>query len=346
MLTKTSKYLWWILGSSKRFIYRNYNVSAALTNYVRGTRLVGDHKNNSVAVQKDISRFTRCAGKTIIASRLSSHVLLSTALLRYASLIKFGAGLNSFLGSMVSAVSTRKYSNGLPGSHLLVGFVSCLSAFSYTNVDYPSHLESIHDNQNPEQSSYDNLLAAVAVREVGGMGAYWTCSTPEQHPEIERSDVFSNEEWKDLYAEAKALFRTTDTAFDHSIRQKLVKDTLHKANKGREFVCMPLACQRSPHNSDYVEWTATATLLGDLADPKYNGGNFELRAQHCCTRLHIDAVSRHVVGAELKNLLTNEVVLVKAKKNVICAGAVLTAGILFNSQIRPCTGYPAFVRPH
>ena len=178
------------------------------------------------------------------------------------------------------------------------------------------------------------------------MGAYWTCSTPEQHPEIERSDIFSNKEWKDLYAEVKALFRTTDTAFDHSIRQKLVRDTLRKANKGREFVGMSLACQRSPNNPDYVDWTATATLLGDLADPKYTGGNFELWTQHCCTRLHIDAVSRHVVGAELKNLLTNEVVLVKAKKNVICAGAVLTAGILFNSQIRPSTGYPALVRPH
>jgi len=35
------------------------------------------------------------------------------------------------------------------------------------------------------------------------------------------------------------------------------------------------------------------------------------------------------------NLLINEMVLVKAKKYVISAGAVLTAGILFNSQIRP-----------
>ena len=247
---------------------------------------------------------------------------------------------------MVSTVSTSKYSNGLPGSHLLVGFVSFLSAFCCTIFDYPSHPDFIHNNQNPEQSPHDNLPAAVAVREVGGMGAYWTCSTPEQHPEIERSDIFSDEEWKDLYAEAKALFRTTDTAFDHSIRQELVKDTLRKASKGRDFVGMSLACQRSTRNSDYVEWTATATLLGDLADPKYTGGNFELRSQHCCTRLHIDAISRRVIGAELKNLLTNEVVLVKAKKNIICAGAVLTAGILFNSQIRPHTGYPAFVRPH
>jgi pyranose oxidase len=247
---------------------------------------------------------------------------------------------------MVSTVSTSKYSNGLPGSRLLVGFVSRLSAFCCTIPNHLSQPEFIYNDQNSEQSPYDNLPAATAVREVGGMGSYWTCSTPEQHPEIERSDIFSNEEWNDLYDEARALFHTTNTAFDHSIRQEIVKDTLRKASKGREFVSMPLACQRSTHNSDYVEWTATATILGDLADPKYTGGNFELRAQHCCTRLQIDAASRHVVGAELKSLLTNEVLLVKAKKNVICAGAILTAGILFNSQIRPDTGYPAFVRPH
>ena len=228
----------------------------------------------------------------------------------------------------------------------MVGFVSRPSAFYCTIPNRPSHPEFIHNNQNPDQSPHENLSAAVAVREVGGMGSYWACSTPEQHPEIERSDIFSDKEWKDLYDEARVLFHTTKTAFDHSIRQEIVKDTLRKANKGREFESLPLACQRSVHNSDYVEWTATATILGDLADPKYHGGNFELRAQHCCTRLHIDAASRHVVGAELKNLLTNEVVLVKAKKTVICAGAVLNAGILFNSQIRPDTGYPAFVRPH
>ena len=247
---------------------------------------------------------------------------------------------------MVSTVRTSKYINGLPGSCLLVAVVSRLSAFSCMISNHPSRAEFIHNNQNSEQSPYDNLPAAPAVSEVGGMGSYWSCCTPEQHAEIERSDVFSDEEWKDLYDEARALFRTTNTAFDHSIHHELVRDTLRKANKGREFVSMPLACQRSIRNPDYVEWTSTATILGDLADPKYDSSNFEFKAQHCCTRLHIDAASRHVVGAELKNLLTNEVVLVKAKKYVICAGAVLTAGILYNSQIRPETGYPAFLRPH
>ncbi len=59
MLIKISRCLWWILGSSKRLMYRNQCVSAVLIMCNRGTRLLGDHKKNSVAVQKDISRFTR-----------------------------------------------------------------------------------------------------------------------------------------------------------------------------------------------------------------------------------------------------------------------------------------------
>lgn len=208
---------------------------------------------------------------------------------------------------------------------------------------FGSHPELIHGNYNSEQSPYDNVPAAVAVREVGGMGSYWSCSTPEQHPDIERSDIFSGDEWHALYSEAKALFRVTSMAFDHSIRQKIIKDALHAAHQRRDFVGLPLACQRSQRNPDYVEWTSTATILGDLADPSYAGGNFELKAQHCCTRLQIDPTSRQVQAAELKNLQTGEVSFVRAKKYVVCAGAVLTAGILFNSQIRPDTGYQALV---
>ncbi|KAK0126901.1 hypothetical protein ONS96_006466 [Cadophora gregata f. sp. sojae] len=211
-----------------------------------------------------------------------------------------------------------------------------------SSTSFDSVISSVHEN--PEQSPYDNLPAAPAIREVGGMGSYWTCSTPEQHPIVERSDIFSDEEWQTLYDDSKALLHTTDTAFNHSVRHNLVKSTLCQANKNRQFVSMPLACQRSARNPDYVEWSSTATILGALADPRYAGGNFELKAQHCCKRLHIDATSRRVIAAELVNLLTNETVLIKAKKYVICAGAVLTTGILFNSDIRPDKGYPALGR--
>ncbi|KAM3441711.1 hypothetical protein MY4824_001489 [Beauveria thailandica] len=39
-----------------------------------------------------------------------------------------------------------------------------------------------------------SLRATFAIREVGCMGSYWSCATPEQHLEIERSDIFSDDE--------------------------------------------------------------------------------------------------------------------------------------------------------
>jgi len=177
------------------------------------------------------------------------------------------------------------------------------------------------------------------------MGSYWSCATPEMSPEIERPGLFSNEEWKSLYDEAKALFRTTDTAFDHSIRHQLVKDTLIQEHKDREFVSLTLACERSPFNPEHMLWTGPAQILGALADPNYCGGNFGLKAHHCCRKLFVDAASKQIAGAQLIDLVTNEVTFVKAKKYVICAGAILTAGILFNSGIGPETGYHAVVSP-
>lgn len=210
----------------------------------------------------------------------------------------------------------------------------------------PSLSKATLNSKSVEIPHHNDLPIAPVVRGVGGMGCYWSCATPEQHPVIERSDIFSDEEWKTLYDKARGLFHTTNTAFDHSIRHQLVKDTLTRLHTAREFVSLPLACQRSDYNPEYVQWTGTATILGDLADPKYNGGNFELKTQHCCTRLLIDATTNHVVGAELIDLLTNTVVLARAKKFIVCAGTTLTAGILFNSGIRRDTGYPALVQSH
>ena len=163
------------------------------------------------------------------------------------------------------------------------------------------------------------------------MGAHWTCCTPRPHGS-EKSDLFTEEEWNKLYDEAETLFNTNDTSFDKSIRQQLVKHVLADAYKkdNREIKSMPLACQRSEINKDYVEWSCSATILGDLADPNYSGPNFEIQPNTQCMGLLRDVNTNppEIIVAVVKDLLKGGKRLITAKKYVVCAGAVLTPGIM------------------
>ncbi|KAF5672307.1 pyranose 2-oxidase [Fusarium heterosporum] len=190
---------------------------------------------------------------------------------------------------------------------------------------------SCKNGQNPDQKAYENLPGAAATRVVGGMGSHWTCCTPRQHPTIERSNLFNNDEWDDMYTRMEGLFNTNTVSFDNSIRQQLVKDTLHKAYEHRELQSMPLACQRNVKNKNYVEWSCTATILGDYSKPGSANGLFEILPNTQCMRLGVDENFK-IQFAEVKDLLTDTVYPIRAKKYVICAGAVLTPGILFNSK--------------
>ncbi|KAI0118221.1 pyranose oxidase [Nemania sp. FL0031] len=249
------------------------------------SRKVGDHKKNSVAVQKDISLFTNSV-------RGELHTL---------------------------SVPT----NGLTAN---------VEPVSWDPT--PAQMCCIQNGQNPNQMAFDNLPAAAASRVVGGMGSHWTCCTPREFPGIERSDLFTNEEWDKLYDRAEKLFWTNSTSFDDSIRQQLVKHVLQDAYeaKGRELLSMPLACKRSTDNKEYVEWTCPASILGDLAEPNNKNKNFEIRPNTQCIKLLVDPSTKQVKLAHVKDLMSNEKYYIKAKKFVVCAGAVLTAGILFNSE--------------
>ncbi|KAL2884122.1 hypothetical protein SGCOL_000059 [Colletotrichum sp. CLE4] len=192
----------------------------------------------------------------------------------------------------------------------------------------------IKNGQNPNQKAVDNLPAAAATRLVGGMGGHWTCCTPREHKDIERSDLFSDDKWDDLYNRAEKLFWTDRTLFDKSIRGGLVKSVLTAAyeKEGRKVLSMPLSGRRSAKNKEFVEWGCTATILGDkLSDPSKEHDNFELRANSQCVRLIVNQASGQVEAAEVENLLGAEKYLIRAKKYIICAGAVLTPGILWNS---------------
>ncbi|RGP59363.1 pyranose 2-oxidase [Fusarium longipes] len=238
------------------------------------TRRVGDHKKNSVVVQKDISLFTNT--------------------------------VKGELHPLSVPTSELSSSRGVARS-------SCLNG------------------QNPEQEAFDNLPGAAATRTVGGMGSHWTCCTPRQHPTIERSTLFNNQEWENMYGRMETLFNTNKDSFEDSIRQQLVKDTLSKAFQDREMQSMPLACQRNVKNKSYVEWSCTATILGDYADPRSTDRSFEIRPNTQCVKLVVDENFK-IQHAQVKNLLNNTTYTIEAKKYIVAAGAVLTPGILFNSK--------------
>jgi pyranose oxidase len=201
---------------------------------------------------------------------------------------------------------------------------------------------TIFNGQNPCQDAYVNLPAASATRNVGGMSSHWTCCTPRQHPKLERSNLFNDAEWESLYKEAEERITTNSTLYNDSIRQQLVQKTLEQYEYGRgprEFIPMPLAAQRLPDQS-YLEWSSSATVFGDITQAPGRRGNenFTLRSQVRCTRLirsgcsiGLPGVGGHVEGALCKDLKTKRSFLVRAKKYVLCAGAVLTPGIMFNS---------------
>ncbi|KAF5636765.1 pyranose 2-oxidase [Fusarium tjaetaba] len=237
------------------------------------TRRVGDHKKNSVAVQKDISLFTNTVKGEL-------HPL--------------SVPTNSIRPIMEPPSWSSR----------------------------PTDPAYVLNGQNPEQKAYGNLPAAAATRVVGG---------------IERSELFGDREWNTLYSRAEKLFKKTDDAFDDSVRQRLVKRVLTEAYPDREMKSMPLACKRKQGNKEYVEWSCTATILGELSTPEYfyKAGDrlFDIRPNTQCDRLEVDAQGQ-IHWAVINDLENNKEYRIKAKKYVICAGVVLTPGILYKSGLQ------------
>ena len=84
----------------------------------------------------------------------------------------------------------------------------------------------VKDGQNPDQSPYDNLPDAAATYAVGGMATHWTAAVPREHPTIERSILIEDSEWERLYDESEKLLKKSNTLFEDSIRNTLVKEVL------------------------------------------------------------------------------------------------------------------------
>ncbi|KAK2604140.1 hypothetical protein N8I77_007095 [Diaporthe amygdali] len=286
----------------------------------QASKRIGDHRKNSVAVQKDISLFTKLIRDSIIRGELSP------------------------LSVPVAEATTQ-----LPPES---------SWTPELNSDtVPPKNQFILNGQNPEQRPEYNLAASAATRTVGGMAAHWTCCTPRQYPDAfaggedighrERSDLFTDDEWGDLYAEAETLFQTNVTTFDDSVRQRLVKKILQEAfaaeNADRAVQSMPLACKPGK-NKKHIDWSCTASILGDeLSNPDHKDkpAYSDLLTVLPQTQLDVMLIEDDgtdkggaVTGAVIVDLETSDEYLVDAERYVICGGTVLTSGIVAQSLFK------------
>lgn len=203
----------------------------------------------------------------------------------------------------------------------------------------------IRNGQNPEQDPRYNLPAAAATFAVGGMATHWTCACPRQHPTLERWPGISN--WDNLYDEAEAWLNVRprknilEHPFEKSIRHKIVlgvmKDTFSKFQPQN----LPLACERRTDNDEFVTWSGADTVLSPMLDEKSGQisdrfkERFKIYEQHRCQYLLKNEANDSIVAALVDDMIQWKSRLIQADVYVLCAGAILTPQLLFNSEIVP-----------
>jgi pyranose oxidase len=206
-------------------------------------------------------------------------------------------------------------------------------------VDYSRFKGFVHNNQNPDQDPECNLPGAAVTYAVGGMTTHWTCATPRHHPTMERSSIYSDEEWDRLYAQGEAMLNTHRHEFDMSIRHNIVRQALSnefkELDEPYQVQNLPLAVERRQDNPELVHWTGTDTVFGPLAEGDQDKEPFILKEQHRCTRLVPSADGSRIEYAEVQDLMNWRTINVHADLFVVCCNAYLTPQVLYNSGIRP-----------
>eukprot|EP00171_Calliarthron_tuberculosum_P023723 IDg23723t1 len=186
---------------------------------------------------------------------------------------------------------------------------------------------------NPDQEPFFNLAGAAVSYKVGGMGTHWTCSTPRPHPTIEMNDLFPSDP---LYSVGESLLRTDSDAYDNELRNVLVAEKL-RTLEHLKFLNntpfgpqdLPLAVQR--RNDQFVEWTGSSALLGDLSTR--SDENFMIAEQLVCKRLVVTGGKvTSAVLTDPRGLYTPDGapgdIRIKAKNFVVACGQVASAQLL------------------
>ncbi|WP_017571642.1 GMC oxidoreductase [Nocardiopsis halotolerans] len=227
------------------------------------------------------------------------------------------------------------------------------SSYRYDAEEYAGF---VLNNQNPHQKEEDNLGAYAATYAVGGMATHWTCAMPEFNQALERTWVdadgrkvrypLGDRDLREGYARSATALKRTTEAYRHSARHQLVKKVLNQ-DAGFQVSELPLAVERREDENEhgrreFVTWSAADTVLDKLADPAWkkraNEADFELRAEWQATRIELEGGSETtaatVRSVHLRNLRDlSKTVEVEAKAYVIACGPVLTAQLLYASEL-------------
>lgn len=131
------------------------------------------------------------------------------------------------------------------------------------------------------------------------MATHWTACTPREHPTIERSSLYTDDEWDKLYGDAETILKTNQNMFDdtktgepgggapsgitHFIRNNVVRDILRSTypdlkNKEAMPQYLPLAGVRRKDAPEFITWSGSDTVLGeDMLKALKEGDRFELK---------------------------------------------------------------------
>ncbi|RAQ53482.1 pyranose 2-oxidase [Aspergillus flavus] len=266
------------------------------------SKIAGEHKKNAINYQKDIDAFVHVI--KVISSRISTFECISLTF----DLLLFQGSLH------YTSVPTNKAA------------VPTLAPISWKANG------QIFNGQNPRQDPNVNLDANGVARNVGGMSTHWTCATPRQKEKVERSDIFSGDEWDSLYKEAEKLIGTSKTVLNDSIRQELVMEILNDEYGKRSAEPLPLAAKKNGSTA-YITWSSSSTIL-DAMNCK---DKFTLWPEHHCEKFVVEETDNgpQVTKAKIRKLATDELITVKAKVFIACGGPILTPQLLFNSGFVP-----------
>lgn len=178
------------------------------------------------------------------------------------------------------------------------------------------------------------MPSASVAWNAGGMGIHWTAATPAPWGS-ELDDSLSAQQWADDLARASELLLVNREPYPLTPAGQAVARTLGDRfdpiqEPGRQVQNMPMAINESA--SGRKERTSPSVIFPPIGDPTIDP-QFAFFADSLATAIrHEDG---HAVGAECRDIETDEMFEVRAAQVIVCADAIRTPQLLFASGIRP-----------